>query len=118
MSGSGWGGNGERLLPDTPVLFPRKKRRQRRRRCYAPPARSARLYVTLDPSTVHMFRFLLEAQDHLGIMTVVDRRRAALMVRFSPLQERELRDFLEGMRETVPFCGPFEIASRDCVPTD
>jgi hypothetical protein len=50
-----------------------------------------------------MFRFLLEAEDNLGIMTVVDRWGAVLMLRFSPQQERELREFLAGMQERVDF---------------
>ena len=50
-----------------------------------------------------MFRFLLEAQDNLGLMTVVDRWGAVLQVRFSPHQERDMREFLEGMQETIPF---------------
>lgn len=80
-----------------------KRRRKRKRRVYPAPARSSRLYVYIDPSMVHMFRFLLEARDNLGLMTVVDRWRAALMLRFSPHQEREVREALEQMRESVPF---------------
>ncbi len=84
---------------------PEKKRRDRKRkgRVFPPPAESSRLYVRIAPGLVHMFRFLLEAQDNLGIMTVVDRWGAVLLVRFSPHQERELRAFLDGMRGSVPF---------------
>ncbi len=59
--------------------------------------------MRINPSKVHMFRFLLEAQDNLGIMSVVDRWGAILQVRFSPHQEKEVREFLDGMRQTVYF---------------
>ena len=80
-----------------------KARKPRKGRVYPAPSRSGRLYCRIDPSMVHMFRFLLEAEDNLGLMTVVDRWGAVLMLRFSPHQERELREFLSGMRETVDF---------------
>jgi hypothetical protein len=82
----------------------RKKRfRFRPGRLLPPPARSARIYVRIDRAMVHMFRFLLEAQDNLGFMTVADRWGAVLQVRFSPHQEAEMRDFLQDMRQTLDF---------------
>jgi hypothetical protein len=90
---------------DALLRVPDKKRRAARRkgRSYPAPARSARLYILIAPSQVHMFRFLLEAQDNLGIMTVADRWRAALLLRFSPHQEKAVREFLESARQTLPF---------------
>ena len=79
-----------------------KKRRGRRRGACSAPERSARLYVYIDPSQVHLFRFFLEARDNLGIMTVVDRWRAALLLRFSPHQAGEIREFLEAAGESLP----------------
>ncbi|WP_353119818.1 DUF4911 domain-containing protein [Nitratidesulfovibrio sp.] len=38
-----------------------------------PPRASARLYARIAPRHIAMFRFLLEAQDNLGYMTVLDR---------------------------------------------
>ncbi|MDR3043772.1 MAG: DUF4911 domain-containing protein [Desulfovibrio sp.] len=38
-----------------------------------PPHESARLYARIAPRHIAMFRFLLEAQDNLGYMTVLDR---------------------------------------------
>jgi len=38
-----------------------------------PPRTSARLYARIAPRHIAMFRFLLEAQDNLGYMTVLDR---------------------------------------------
>lgn len=98
------------LIPDWPAELPRKKKRHARRGRSLPPAgQSCRFYVYIKPSQVYLFRFLLEAQDNLGLMTVVDRWRAALLLRCSPHQEREFRDFLDGMRQTVPFEGPFTL---------
>ena len=80
-----------------------KRRRPRKGKVYPAPVYSGRLYVKIDAGQVHMFRYLLEAEDNLGIMTVVDRWGAVLLVRFSPHQERELREWLAGMMEAVPF---------------
>lgn len=38
-----------------------------------PPSASSRLYARIAPRHIAMFRFLLEAQDNLGYMTVLDR---------------------------------------------
>lgn len=94
------------LLPATMAALKQagqKTRKRRKGRVYPAPRYSGRLYCRIDPSRVHMFRFLLEAEDNLGIMTVVDRWGAVLMLRFSPQQERELREFLAGMQERVDF---------------
>lgn len=91
-----------RHIPRVPVLFP-KRRPRRRGRALPAPRRSARLYVEIAPSLVHLFRFLLEAEDNLGIMTVADRWRAVLMVRFSPHQEGDMRLFLADMCRSIPF---------------
>ena len=88
-------------------LAPAKKRDRSRRgrkgRVHAAPSRSARLYIAIDSSKVHLFRFFLESRDNLGIMTVVDRWRAVLLLRFSPHQEKEVREFLEAARQSLPF---------------
>ncbi len=64
---------------------------------------SARLYLRLDPSQVHVFRFHLEAMDNLGIMSVVDRWKAVLLVRYAPGRKNDLMDFLNSLRSAVPF---------------
>ncbi|MCL1939393.1 MAG: DUF4911 domain-containing protein [Desulfovibrionaceae bacterium] len=94
-------------MPAFPLIFPKNKRRSRKGRVLPPARRSARCYVYIDPSQVHLFRYFLEAEENLGIMTVVDRWRAALLVRFSPDQERRLFERLEEMRAVVSFTGPF-----------
>jgi hypothetical protein len=62
---------------------------------------------------VHLFRYLLEARDNLGLMTVVDRYRAALLIRFSPQQERDMLEFLEEARGIPGFAGPLALPVRD-----
>jgi hypothetical protein len=94
-------GSGVPRGPEANEYRPPKRKKRRPRRPFAPPARSARLYVLIDPGKVHMFRFLLEAEDNLGIMTVVDRWRAALLLRFSPHQERRVRGFLESLGDIL-----------------
>lgn len=96
-------------MPPWPITLP-KPRRPRKKRSLPPALRSARLYVTIDPSKVHLFKYLLEAEDNLALMTVVDRWRAALMVRFSPHQEKAVREHLEWMRKTISFAGPVDMA--------
>jgi len=97
-------------MPALPRVFPKSKGRTRQSGRVLPPARrSARYYVTIDPAQVHLFRYFLEAEDNLGIMTVVDRWLAALLIRFSPDQEQRLLERLEEMRAAVPFTGPFTV---------
>lgn len=78
-------------------------RRPRRRRTFAAPEWSERIFLAINPHDVHMFRYLLEAYDNLGYMSVVDRWRAVLRVSYSPHQRQEVLDVLEDMRETVAF---------------
>lgn len=98
-----------RLMPPLPVVPVKQKRRKRKGGIFPLQTRSARQFLYIDPSQVHLFRYLLEAEDNLGLMTVVDRWRAALMVRFSPHQERRMRQFLEEARQSVSFDGPFSV---------
>lgn len=48
-----------------------------------------------------MFRFLLEAHDNLGIFTVSNKFKGILLVRYSPHQEREMRWFLDGLKDEM-----------------
>jgi len=86
-----------------PRLFEPEPRPRKRKTPYVAPAWSARAYVRVSPEHIALFKFLLEAHGHLGIMTVADRHAAILTIRFSPDQEREMRQFLEEARQTVPF---------------
>jgi len=58
------------------------------------PEVSARVYVRVAPADIALFRFLLEANDNLGVFTVVNKFDGVLMVRFSPQQRREVERFL------------------------
>ena len=82
-----------------------EKHQQRpwRRRVYPPPSWSERVFLEINPHDVHMFRYLLEAYDNLGYMSVVDRWRAVLRVSYSPHQRREFLEILDDIRETVNF---------------
>ncbi|MDR2799824.1 MAG: DUF4911 domain-containing protein [Desulfovibrio sp.] len=86
---------------------PASLRKRRKRRVFPPPALSARLYVYISAQKVGLFRYMLEAHDNLGLMTVVDRWRAALLLRFSPHRDREMREFLRDMRDFLSCGEPF-----------
>lgn len=77
---------------------------KKKRRPFALPAPSdsGRLLVSLAPQSVGMFRFLLEGYDHLACFTVLDRHEALLVILFSPHQQAEVRNALQGINETVP----------------
>ena len=89
------------LRPAEPRLA--EPRPRGRKTPYAAPAWSARLYERMAQEHIALFKFLLEAHGHLGIMTVVDRHAAILKLSYSPDQEREMRQFLDEARRTVPF---------------
>jgi len=77
-------------------------RPRKRKTPYQPPRWSSRVYVKLARDHIGLFRFLLEAHGHLGIMSVLDRHAAVAKVSYSPDCEREVRAFLEEAREAVP----------------
>lgn len=101
-----------RLMSPEPVLPLKKKRRTKKAPVLPPPRRSARIYLYIDPAKVHLLRYLLEAEDNLGIMTVADRWRAAVMLRYSPHQQRDMLRFIEEARQMVPFVGPVDFARQ------
>jgi hypothetical protein len=67
------------------------------------PVESGRIYLHIAPRDVAVFRFLLEAEDNLGYMSVLDRWRALLKVTYSPHQARQMRACLHAMREMLSF---------------
>lgn len=76
-----------------------------------PAVHSSRLMVGLAPSSVGLFRFLLEARDNLAGFTVLDRREALLKVFFSPHQEEQVRSALDAIGTEIPlivFPWPYE----------
>ncbi|EPR44227.1 hypothetical protein dsx2_1588 [Desulfovibrio sp. X2] len=80
----------------------RNTRRSRRPLGRDPEAdRSARLYVTLPPSDIARFRFLLEAHDNLALFTVLDKHRAALRLSFPVGLEPQVRAALARMADEI-----------------
>ena len=60
-----------------------------------PPRRSSEvLYAEVPRNQIALYRFLLEGYDNLAIMSVVDRYRAVIKLRFLPDAERTLRGIL------------------------
>jgi len=81
---------------------PRAKKIRKPGPALPPPRASLRLLVRLAPQDVAMFRFLLEAYDHLAYFTVLDVRETLLSVVYSPHQEDAVRLALEGIGECLP----------------
>ena len=68
-----------------------------------PPTRSASLLVRIAPEHTGLFRFLLEAYEHIAYFTVLENKTALLRVIFSPHREREAREALTQMAQSLPF---------------
>ena len=80
-----------------------RKRKIRYRPPLPCPTRSGRVYIRIAPRHVAMFRFLLEAEDNLGYMSVLNRWEAVLKVTHSPHQTRQMHSCLRAMQEMLPF---------------
>ena len=68
-----------------------------------PPTRSASLLVRIAPEHTGLFRFLLEAYEHIAYFTVLENKTALLRVIYSPHREREAREALAQMAQSLPF---------------
>ena len=68
-----------------------------------PPTRSGSLLVRIAPEHTGLFRFLLEAYEHIAYFTVLENKTALLRVIFSPHREREAREALTQMAQSLPF---------------
>ena len=68
-----------------------------------PPTRSDSLLVRIAPEHTGLFRFLLEAYDHVAYFTVLENKTALLRVIFSPHRQREAREALQQMAQSLPF---------------
>ena len=68
-----------------------------------PPTRSASLLVRIAPEHTGMFRFLLEAYNHVAYFTVLENKTALLRVIFSPHRQREAREALQQMAQSLTF---------------
>lgn len=79
----------------------RRKRKPRPRPLPPPPEQSSRIYIQMAPSDIAIFRFLMEAVENLALFTVTDRFKGILMIRYSPHQEREFREFMDGLKDEI-----------------
>ncbi len=75
------------------------EKKPRKRRKIGPPlepaTQSGHLLVRVIPSQVGMFRFLLEAYEHIAYFSVINRQEALLKIVFSPHREKATRQALE-----------------------
>ena len=88
----------------TPAHCPHALRERRKPApALPPPTRSDSLLVRIAPEHTGLFRFLLEAYDHVAYFTVLENKTALLRVIFSPHPEREARQALHQMAQSLPF---------------
>ena len=75
----------------------RRRRPRRIKDCgLTPPCLASRvLYAEIPRSSIALYRFLLEGYDNLAVMSVVDRYRAVIKLRFTPEAEATLRGLLQ-----------------------
>lgn len=72
---------------------------------WAAPERNSRIfYAEVPRQEIALYRFLLEGYDNLAVMSVVDRYRAVVRLRFLPAAEKTLRQLLtsQGARIIEP----------------
>jgi hypothetical protein len=60
------------------------------------------VYLRVAPAYLARLKFLLEAHDNLGLLTVVDRRTAVARFVFSPHFRAEALAFLREAAELAP----------------
>lgn len=73
----------------------RPRRGQTRDLGLLPPETGSRiLYAEVPRHQIALYRFLLEGYDNLAVMSVIDRYRAVIRLRFLPDAERTLRGLL------------------------
>lgn len=77
-------------------------KKRRRQRPYRPQTACDRLYVRLEARHVALLTFLLEAEDHLALPTVVDRFAAVVRLLYSPDQAGRLEGFLADLTAMCP----------------
>lgn len=59
------------------------------------------LYAEIPRRQIALYRFLLEGYDNLAVMSVVDRYRAVIKLRFTPDAEHVLRRMLQVQGATL-----------------
>ena len=83
------------------TLPPALRKRRKPAPALPPPTRSASLLVRIAPENTGLFRFLLEAYDHVAYFTVLEHKTALLRVIFSPHREDETRRALAQMAQSL-----------------
>lgn len=78
------------------------RRRKPRDLGLLPPCTASRvLYAEIPRRQIALYRFLLEGYDNLAVMSVVDRYRAVIKLRFTPDAEQALRGMLQAQGATL-----------------
>jgi hypothetical protein len=63
---------------------------------------SDRKYIRIPRREIAFFKFMLEAEHNLAVMTVVDKFEAIIALRFAPEQHSEVEGFLNRMEHEMP----------------
>lgn len=67
----------------------------------AVPRWSERMYIRIPRPDIAYFKFMLEGEHNLALMTVVDKYEAAIKLSFAPGQTPEVELFLERMQREI-----------------
>lgn len=63
-----------------------------------PPVWSKRMYISIPRREIVLFKFMLECEHNLALMTVVDKYEAVIKLSYSPDQIQEIECFLNRMQ--------------------
>lgn len=66
-----------------------------------PPIWSKRKYICIPRREIVFFKFMLECEHNLALMTVVDKYEAVIKLSYSPGQVQEIEYFLDRMQEQM-----------------
>ncbi|MDZ7761001.1 MAG: DUF4911 domain-containing protein [Desulfovermiculus sp.] len=66
-----------------------------------PPTWSERMYLRIPRREIAFFKFMLEAEHNLALMTVVDKYEAAIKLSCAPGQRQEVEDFLDRLQDEI-----------------
>lgn len=66
-----------------------------------PPTWSKRMYIRIPRQDIAFFKFMLECEHNLALMTVVDKYEAALKLSYAPGQTREVECFVKRMEDEM-----------------
>jgi hypothetical protein len=59
------------------------------------------MYICIPRPEIAFFKFMLECEHNLALMTVVDKYAAVIKLSYSPGQTREMAYFLDRMQEQM-----------------